>query len=162
MGRIARRPDQAQSPPAAPAVERTQPMFPPQPQAAPVQNNGPIPPQPQASTASPPPVTEMGSGPVRHQPQSPAYAAAHVAPETGMVTVTWGEEMFQPRAWHAYRVGPFTISAPLLPKETVSQAITRLSTELEIVVRTERARKHAAYMAALAAIDQQAASSRPG
>jgi hypothetical protein len=74
------------------------------------------------------------------------------------VTVTWGEELFSPRQWHAYRVGPFTISAPLLKDETVTQAVKRLSDELAEIARAERVRKRQEYLAAVADIDQMATS----
>lgn len=108
-----------------------------------------------------PPTVVTGSGAAPHPPPNPHPVSTHVAPESGVVTVTWGEEMYQPRQWHSYRVGPFTISAPILKGETVSQAVMRLTQELAEVARHARVVKRQEYQKALADIDQMVASSRP-
>ena len=144
-----------QPPPLTSAAARTQPLFPDpahQPVAqepvglrtrAPngIQDPGPPP--------LPPAVTPSSQRSPAHPPPS-----VHVAPEAGVLTVTWGEELYQPRTWHSYRVGPFTISAKLAPGETVSQATKRLMDELAEVADAERSRKRDLYMKMLAEQDQ--------
>lgn len=69
------------------------------------------------------------------------------APTGQMVTVTAAEEIFTPRQYHTYKVGPFTASAYVLEGETIAQATRRVLEQLEQVFAEAHAQKKAAYLA---------------
>lgn len=69
------------------------------------------------------------------------------APTGQTVTVTAGEEIFTPRQYHTYKVGPFTASAYVLEGETIAQATRRVLAQLEQVFVEAHAQKKAAYLA---------------
>jgi hypothetical protein len=43
-----------------------------------------------------------------------------------VVTVTWGEEVLQPVQYNGFRVGPITVSMPVLSGESIAQAYERV------------------------------------
>lgn len=63
------------------------------------------------------------------------------------VTVTAAEEVFTPRQYHTYKVGPFTATAYIYEGETVAQATRRVLAQLEQVFAEAHAQKKAAYLA---------------
>ena len=65
---------------------------------------------------------------------------------TGNITVTWGEEVLQPIQYNGFRVGPLTITAPILPGETVLQAYHRLWTMLDKLGREQFDRKLSGWL----------------
>lgn len=95
------------------------------------------------------------SPPVATETHAAHHRKEHAPPASGTVTATWGEELYTPYQFHAYRVGPFTATVPLLEGETVSQGHARLMDELEEVAARERARKRASYEAELRAVGIQ-------
>lgn len=51
------------------------------------------------------------------------------------VTVTWGEEYFQPEKYNGYKVGPFTIQRELKPGQSIVEATEEIHKELEEVAQ---------------------------
>ena len=44
----------------------------------------------------------------------------------GQISVTWGEEVLQPVQFNGFRVGPISMTAPILPGETPREAYERV------------------------------------
>jgi hypothetical protein len=58
-------------------------------------------------------------------------AREEVAPEGTMVTVSWGEEVFQPVQYNTFRCGGNSITTPTKPGETYLEAYRRAWLALE-------------------------------
>lgn len=69
--------------------------------------------------------------------------------EANTVTVTWGKELFSPKQFHTYEVGPFVATGPVLAGETLAQAHARIYAELSEFAEKERTRKRESFMRAL-------------
>jgi uncharacterized Zn finger protein (UPF0148 family) len=65
------------------------------------------------------------------------------------VTVTWGEETFQPVQFNTFHVGPFTTNTRVRPGETRVQAMERAYAELEAFAEEIFERKKKAYVVSL-------------
>lgn len=61
------------------------------------------------------------------------------------VTVTWGEEMFGPKQFHMWRVGPFSATVLVLAHESLGAAMDRAMRELTAFAEKQREAKRAAY-----------------
>ena len=117
-----------------------------------------------------PPVPPVGTATIASPPQAEPAAAATVegaatkralgrsrksatASETEdaseTITVTWGEETFSPVQYNSFRVGPFSATARVLPGESRSDALRRISAELYAFATEERANKAEAFKRAL-------------
>ena len=68
-------------------------------------------------------------------------AAESVASHGTMITVTWGEEVIQPIQYNGFRVGALTLTTPVLPNETVTQAYERVWRMLDKLGRDQFKRK---------------------
>jgi hypothetical protein len=72
-----------------------------------------------------------------------------LAPEGALagqsVTVVWGKELYSPRQFHTYEVGPFTATTAVLPGETIAGAAARAMGDLRQFAEQERERKRADY-----------------
>lgn len=65
------------------------------------------------------------------------------------VTVTWGKELYAPKQFHNFDVGPFSATVALRSGETHAQAMMRVADECERVIETLRRRKTESYLAVL-------------
>lgn len=119
--------------------------------------------QPHQAQASPlPSVAPVGGAAVAPFPGSETRIVYREPPITERidatdhsVTVTWGEEIFQPVSFNTFRVGPFVATATVLAGESVGKTIARLYAELAEIARGVRAAKTTEYLAALKAMDAQ-------
>lgn len=68
------------------------------------------------------------------------------------VTVTWGEEIFTPRQYHSFRVGPFSGTTVVREGETRVDAGRRLRRELKALAEEDRLDKHRSYLDAVASV----------
>lgn len=152
-----RRPEDATN--ATPATEPNEPAAPPpeeitDPAAVLAQGNAAEPPARRQRVVRTPTATEPAATPPVAAQESPLASPSAVDanaprgnPTAQTVTVTAGEEIFTPRQYHTYKVGPFTATAYVLEGETVAQAVTRVLQQLETVFVAAHARKKAAYEA---------------
>lgn len=67
------------------------------------------------------------------------------------VTVVWGKELYSPKQFHTYEVGPFTATTTVIPGETFERAAERAMEDLRRFADAERERKRAAYLKAVGA-----------
>jgi len=65
------------------------------------------------------------------------------------VTVTWGKELFSPKQFHTFEVGPFVAIVTTRPGESIAQASDRAMSELSAYAEKERERKRQSYERAL-------------
>jgi superfamily II DNA or RNA helicase len=91
-----------------------------------------------------------------NNPHPIGVATEHTSAEGEEVTATWGEELFTPRQFNSFRVGPFTYTTKVRRGESVEQAYSRALTFVTHVAEQERARKHKSYVAALKELSQSA------
>lgn len=63
-----------------------------------------------------------------------------------MVSVTLGEELYSPRQFFTFRVGPFRAETKIREGETRVQAYVRVRVELEEMARLERAQKMKVFL----------------
>lgn len=87
------------------------------------------------------------SDPYKEKNSEREMASNDEAGET--VTATWGEELFSPKQFHTFKVGPFSATTTLRIGEDRTQAVGRLMRELEKVAEAERQRKRASFLAAI-------------
>ena len=90
-----------------------------------------------------------GSGcPVADTEQSlNEWAANHVEAEPGTpVEVEWGNELFQPLAYHGFNTGSFKARGVVRAGESVADAVYRLWLELNTVAMRIRDEKSSAYL----------------
>ena len=69
-----------------------------------------------------------------------------------VVTVEWGNEHFQPLAYHGFDTGAFRVSAPVRPGESVHDATLRVWAELNSAAVAIRAGKMMSYLADVAVV----------
>lgn len=68
-----------------------------------------------------------------------------VAEPGTQVTVTWGKELFSPKQFHTFEVGPFVAVVTTRPGESIAQASERAMADLAAYAEKERDRKRASY-----------------
>jgi hypothetical protein len=62
------------------------------------------------------------------------------------VTITWGKELYSPKQFHTYEVGPFVWATRVRNGETRAAAAARLQQELNAFAEGERERKKQSYL----------------
>jgi hypothetical protein len=108
------------------------------------------------SVAEPPKDDQPGEKPAQRRlhavstpPEDEGGRAAPFATEGSEpgteVTVTWGKELFSPRQFHTFEVGPFVAVVTTRPGESIAQASERAMAELKVFAEAERDRKRASY-----------------
>lgn len=80
-------------------------------------------------------------------PAAPAAAPAETTDE--LVTVTWGEEQFQPVPFNHFKVGPYSVQGKVRVGETRADAARRLANELAAFAIEQRRIKAESFAAAL-------------
>jgi hypothetical protein len=88
-------------------------------------------------------------------PPTPAELASIEDEE--YVTAVWGKELFAPKQFSNFEVGPFTYHAAIRPGESPSQALVRANAELEKFAEIEFKRKCSAFIEKLKYIVGQVA-----
>lgn len=68
------------------------------------------------------------------------------------VSYTAGEELYTPRQFCSYRVGPMSGMTEIRKGETRPQAGERLRQEIKVLMDVERREKHASFIAALRSV----------
>ena len=93
-----------------------------------------------------------------HEQRAGERAFAEAAGQS--VEVTWGEELFQPVQFNAFRVGPFKATTVVRAGESVGEALLRLHREIAATAQAIRQEKADDYVKALAAVSGMAARTR--
>jgi hypothetical protein len=68
------------------------------------------------------------------------------------VEVTWGAELFQPVQYNDFRVGPFSASTIVRPRESIAEATVRLHREISVAAQHAFEEKSARYLENLAGL----------
>lgn len=68
------------------------------------------------------------------------------------VSATWGEELYTPKQFNSFRVGPFSGTTTVRPGETRAQAAGRLMLDLETLATEAFETKRAGYMTRLSRV----------
>jgi len=97
-----------------------------------------------ATTIDPPPAK-----PSKHEPPNEKPFEVLDGNEKETITVTWGEELYTPRQFCSYRVGPFSASTTVRKGETRVHAGMRLMEELRAFADVERRAKRQAFTQSL-------------
>lgn len=79
-------------------------------------------------------------------PSSPVSFAVSPLDVGETVTATWGEELYTPQQFFAFRVGPFMRSTKIREGETAVDAKRRIEAELEEMARIERTKKMSIFL----------------
>jgi len=77
------------------------------------------------------------------------HAKTDAPDPANVVRVVWGKELFSPKQFHSFEVGPFEGSTTLRPGETHAQAMARLMVDLRAFRDEEIPRKWKAYLKAI-------------
>ena len=112
--------------------------------------------------------SDISNGPLSEEapvggssPRAESRDSAQVTPgvETQLppdiLTVTWGKELFSPRQFHTFEVGPFSMTVAVKPGQTRSDAFSEAYALLDLIAKEERERKRVAYMAALSSMSSK-------
>jgi len=94
----------------------------------------------------------MRETPVNEAPaemSNPGYSSASVSGVGEVVEVTWGEEVFSPKQYNSFRVGPFSASTRVCEGETRVQAMARLNAALAAFAEEAFEQKRVAFLRAL-------------
>lgn len=80
------------------------------------------------------------------KPPPPRISESYGSADGDEVRVVWGSELFSPRQFHTFTVGPFELTTRVRAGETPAQAMERANAQLAAFAKSEYDRKLPVYL----------------